>query len=216
MNKKIIKILIVFLLIVLINNISYGIKDDGLDKFAPGGGKVNIQMPDDNKSNGKAQPDDKSNKKTQSTSKTEGKKTQESDITGQFAPGGDATKIPQLNPSNPQQGGGGQSSSTTQSGSNPSQVSGNAETINPDDFNPNGNSAGDTLATGIVKIILGGVQGVGSIVSVLALVIIGIRYMLGSVEERAEYKKTMLPYLVGAILVFLSSNIVGALYDIFN
>lgn len=215
MNKKIIKILIVFLLIVLINNISYGIKDDGLDKFAPGGGKVNIQMPDDNKSNGKAQPDDKSNKKTQSTSKTEGKKTQESDITGQFAPGGDATKIPQPNPSNPQQGGGGQSSSTTQSGSNPSQVSGNAETINPDDFNPSSYIGTSTEANNIIGKVIGGVQGIGSIVSVLALVIIGIRYMLGSVEEKAEYKKTMLPYLVGIILTFASVNIVSIIYNVF-
>ncbi len=63
---------------------------------------------------------------------------------------------------------------------------------------------------------MGGVQGVGSIVSVLALVIIGVRYMLGSIEQKAEYKKIMIPYLVGAIFLFLSSNIVGVLYDIFS
>ena len=31
--------------------------------------------------------------------------------------------------------------------------------------------------------------------------------MLGSVEERADYKKTMIPYLIGAFMVFTVSLI---------
>ena len=61
-------------------------------------------------------------------------------------------------------------------------------------------------------IILGALRGVGTIVSVLSLVIIGIKYMVGSIEARAEYKQTMIPYLIGAILVFATVNIVDALY----
>ena len=37
--------------------------------------------------------------------------------------------------------------------------------------------------------ILGVIQTVGTIISVIVLMIIGIKYMLGSVEERSEYKK---------------------------
>ena len=33
--------------------------------------------------------------------------------------------------------------------------------------------------------------------------------MLGSVEEKAEYKKTMIPYVIGAILLFATSNLLG-------
>lgn len=32
--------------------------------------------------------------------------------------------------------------------------------------------------------------------------ILGIKYMLGSTEQKATYKKSMLPYLVGAVLLF--------------
>ena len=35
----------------------------------------------------------------------------------------------------------------------------------------------------------------------------GIKYMMGSASEKAEYKKTMIPYLVGAILIFGASAI---------
>ena len=46
------------------------------------------------------------------------------------------------------------------------------------------------------------VRVVGVISSVGALMLIGIKYMLGSVEEKAEYKKTFPIYLLGCVLVF--------------
>ena len=60
------------------------------------------------------------------------------------------------------------------------------------------------------------IRGIGTIVSVAALAIMGIKYMVGSVEEKAEYKKEMVPYLVGAVLVFGISNLITPLYNIFN
>ena len=60
--------------------------------------------------------------------------------------------------------------------------------------------------------IIGMVQAIGSIASVLVLVILGIKYMMGSAEEKAEYKKTMIPYLIGAILVFAAANLASMIY----
>lgn len=60
--------------------------------------------------------------------------------------------------------------------------------------------------------IIGMVQAIGSIVSVLILVILGIKYMMGSAEEKAEYKKTMIPYLIGAVLIFAASNIASMVF----
>lgn len=61
--------------------------------------------------------------------------------------------------------------------------------------------------------IIGMIQAVGSIVSVAVLVVIGVKYMMGSAEEKAEYKKVMIPYIVGAILVFAASNIAGIVFN---
>ena len=58
------------------------------------------------------------------------------------------------------------------------------------------------------------VRTLGVIIAVVILLILGIKYMLGSAEERAEYKKTMVPYVVGAILIFASTAIVGIVYDL--
>lgn len=55
--------------------------------------------------------------------------------------------------------------------------------------------------------ITGILQTVGIVLSVVILIILGIKYMMGSAEEKAEYKKTMIPYLVGAAFIFLAPTI---------
>ena len=59
-------------------------------------------------------------------------------------------------------------------------------------------------------------QTVGIVVAVVILLILGIKYMMGSAEEKAEYKKTMVPYVVGAILIFASTTIVNIVYQLAN
>ena len=53
----------------------------------------------------------------------------------------------------------------------------------------------------------------GSVIAVVALMFIGLQYMLGSVEQKAQYKEKMLPYIIGMILLFATTNLVGMLYD---
>lgn len=64
-------------------------------------------------------------------------------------------------------------------------------------------------ASTIVAII----RNVGAVLSVIILIIIGFKYMLGSVEERAEYKKTLVPYIIGAFLVFTISVVPTIIYQ---
>lgn len=54
---------------------------------------------------------------------------------------------------------------------------------------------------------------VGIVASVIVLIVLGIKYMMGSAEEKAEYKKTMMPYIVGAGLVFAASAIASMFYN---
>jgi len=61
--------------------------------------------------------------------------------------------------------------------------------------------------------IVGIIQTVGSVAAVVVLIILGIKYMMGSTEEKAEYKKTMIPYVIGAILIFAASNIASMVYN---
>lgn len=54
---------------------------------------------------------------------------------------------------------------------------------------------------------------IGVVASVVVLIILGIKYMLGSVEEKAQYKKSMMPYLIGSVAVFSASTIANIIYN---
>ena len=70
------------------------------------------------------------------------------------------------------------------------------------------------IIVGRANSIIGIIITIGVIISAVTLAVLGIKYMIGSVEERAEYKKSMIPYLIGAILLFATSTIVGIIANI--
>lgn len=67
----------------------------------------------------------------------------------------------------------------------------------------------------IGNVILGLIRNIGSVIAVGILMVLGIKYMVGSIEERASYKKSMLPYLIGAILLFGAVNITAFVVETF-
>lgn len=91
-------------------------------------------------------------------------------------------------------------------------VSSFASTITPGSFSAINPSNTSTIVT-MGGQIIGVVRTVGVLVAVVILLILGIKYMVGSAEEKADYKKSMIPYLVGAVLIFAASTIAGIVYD---
>lgn len=77
---------------------------------------------------------------------------------------------------------------------------GTNEKLNPDDYKP-GDLQSPTTITNIAKTIILILKAVGVIVAVIALIFLGYKYMMGSVAQRAEYKKTLIPYIAGIILL---------------
>lgn len=53
---------------------------------------------------------------------------------------------------------------------------------------------------------------IGVVSSVIVLVIMGIKYMLGSAEEKADYKKSIIPYIIGMVLLAICSTIPNIIY----
>lgn len=85
---------------------------------------------------------------------------------------------------------------------------------NPNSFKPGSPDDSDiTPITNKVKPVINAISILGVIISVITLTILGIKYMMGSVEERAEYKTSMMPYLIGCTLLFSGSAIIGIIYN---
>ena len=68
------------------------------------------------------------------------------------------------------------------------------------------NDADNRLET-IGAVTLTFITNIGQILAVVVIAILGVKYMLGSTEDKAEYKKSMLPYVIGAVLVFGACSI---------
>ena len=92
-------------------------------------------------------------------------------------------------------------SQASQAGDVLGQLTGEGATVTQDNIINLGNS------------IIAVVRIVGVVIAVVILLILGIKYMMGSAEEKADYKKSMIPYIVGAVLIFASTAIVGVVYD---
>lgn len=73
---------------------------------------------------------------------------------------------------------------------------------------------GATLLREKSNIIVGTVQVIGTVIAVIMLTVMGIRYMVSGIEERAEFKETMIPYMIGAGSLLIISNIVGLIYSV--
>lgn len=80
----------------------------------------------------------------------------------------------------------------------------------PSDFDPNDMDEVVDAAGIIVSVI----RTFGIIVSVVVLLVMGIKYMMGSVEEKADYKTSMRPYLIGVLIFFGLSQFLAVIIDI--
>lgn len=68
----------------------------------------------------------------------------------------------------------------------------------PDDID---DATANKIETAASK-VLTAITNVGIVASIIIIAVLGIKYMLGSLEEKAEFKKDMIPYLIGATLLF--------------
>ena len=90
-----------------------------------------------------------------------------------------------------------------------------ADLINPNDYNPNNsNDEVPEKFTNMVNIIATTIQTIGVILSVIVIGLLGIKYMTGSVVERADYKKPMIPFLIGTVLIVAVGTIIRIVNDL--
>ena len=85
---------------------------------------------------------------------------------------------------------------------------GTPTTIDPNEWKPDNLQMHDyDEVVDVAVIIIAVIRYIGVAVSIIVLLIIGIKYMTGTVQEKAEYKKTMIPYLIGVFIFFALSQI---------
>lgn len=51
------------------------------------------------------------------------------------------------------------------------------------------------------------------VIAVIVLMIIGVKYIIGGVQEKAEYKKSLIPVVVGIVVIVSATTIVKFLFS---
>lgn len=79
-------------------------------------------------------------------------------------------------------------------------------------------NAGNASATvtNITSTVLTVIRYTGSGIALIMLTLIFIKYMLSAASERAELKKNLIPFTIGAIVLFAASNLVTILQSVAN
>lgn len=86
--------------------------------------------------------------------------------------------------------------------------------FNPGVWEPNKNNGNGGIFLIKAGTVLGWIQFLGVVIAVLALAFIGIKYLLSSVEGKAEYKKTMWPYVIGCFMLMGISLVIQIIEDV--
>lgn len=62
--------------------------------------------------------------------------------------------------------------------------------------------------------ILAYIRNIAVIAGVIVITILGVKYMTGSLEEKAEYKKSFIPLIVGIIVIMAATAIATTIFSI--
>ena len=87
-------------------------------------------------------------------------------------------------------------------------------TTNPGGWMPTGDDEGGDILNEKMGPVLKIIRNIGIIISVLTLSVIGLKIMFSSVEGKAEYKQKLLPWAIGAFMVFSMTTIPSLIYDL--
>lgn len=85
-------------------------------------------------------------------------------------------------------------------------VGGTLDNVN----NATGGDIGDAATIG--GNIVNWIWGISIVVAVVVVMITGLKFIVGSTQEKAEYKKSLIPLVVGVLILVFATTIVKVLF----
>lgn len=87
------------------------------------------------------------------------------------------------------------------------------EKFDPDEWEPNKVESSDTVNRRVGK-VLGAIRNFGIIVSVISFMIIGVKTMVGSINDKAEYIESLPSHIIGVFILLACTTIPSIIYNI--
>lgn len=81
--------------------------------------------------------------------------------------------------------------------------------VNQSEVDPSGEVQGASAIFTLGNKILTILEFIGGGVAVIATLLLAIRYMYSSPDDKAEIKRKLIPYIIGGVLIFGVTNLIG-------
>ncbi len=89
-----------------------------------------------------------------------------------------------------------------------------ADTFDFQGYDPRKSSSSSSAFFEKAGVVIGWISTLGIVISVIVLAVMGLKYMLNGIEEKAEFKKSMIPYLIGCFMLMAISIIVKIIANV--
>lgn len=99
--------------------------------------------------------------------------------------------------------------------SQPVSFAGYGENVNEIIKNATNDANAKDVDSGVNKLsttIINWIWYISIIIAVIVVMIIGIKYLIGSTQEKAKYKESLIPLVVGILLIVFATTIVKVLF----
>ena len=116
--------------------------------------------------------------------------------------------------------GGSSSSSSSSSGESTSQSSTGSSTssktgdLKPEEYEPKNGDIDSQVVERYSARIFNFLYVIAVIVTIIMIMYVGLKYITGSVSEKAEYKKNLVPIAIGALLITFLATIIRIIFSI--
>ncbi len=91
-----------------------------------------------------------------------------------------------------------------------------AVTDNIADWNFNVTSNVPSKLVNVAGVIIRVLRNVAIMITVVVITALGIKYMVGSVQEKADYKKNYINIIIGVVLITMVTAIIDVIFNIAN
>ena len=92
----------------------------------------------------------------------------------------------------------------------------NGKMIDPSKINATYDSTASSSLVTIAGKVIGLIRNIAVIAGVILLTWIGLKFMLGSAEEKAKYKESLMPLIIGIIVVMSATQIATMIFGFFD
>lgn len=88
---------------------------------------------------------------------------------------------------------------------------------NPENYDPTEYVDKSPVTIKITAKIVKWIRNLGVIIGVIVLTIVGVKYMLaGAAEEKAQYKETLVPIVIGVVMLLGSITLIVSIAKLFD